>query len=719
MVRHSSVHQEIIGRKFDLLQTVRTSLSPDPPWDSIIDFACHPYFCGQRLYPKQRTFLKLAHLETENMTSFDIDTIEEWREGFLNHQEVAGVQPDVWERVGWLKERGYRHFSEILSIIGRRGSKGVVGGILGAEKIAYFYWLDNWQQHFGLKPHSDGYLSVIATTFEQAKKFQFNDIKLVVEGCRYLQPAISTDKEHYLSIRTPTDEAYIAELLARGVPVEREIASIKAQAFSANSASSRGGAMFSSFYDEFAHQITGTGSNKTGEEIYNAGQPSLKQFKKSAFTYIPSTPFSQIGKLFELYNVGTNLMPYGDEVKASQEAIELGEEPIFTEEEKGRPVAEVYQEKTLVVDPSKLIIQLPSWGLYEGYDKSTKIPMFSKAYFEKSKRWTKNKGNYIKEAVTSYDEQMMITERANPEAFRVEHRAQFAPVEGAYLSVAKIKQMFEDPGWRPLLSQQSHGIPLYRYRIHCDPGRTGANFALAIGHVETAPPDEHGHVWEHVVIDVLRVWRPMDYADGIVDYVQVQQEIRQILLDFPSTFKLSMDQWNSASLLAHLQKEFSPRIRITEDTFTESVNQNRFEDFKTILNLGWIHSYRDSLYKDNTNCLLELELKFLQEKNGKVVKQEVGPVTTKDLCDAVMTVACDLLRDNLIRFADLTGSAYGSSNFRGIESGTELERQNALGLGSTQNATSKARSRLHENQLDRARGRARDISRGYSRSRGR
>ena len=110
--------------------------------------------------------------------------------------------------------------------------------------------------------------------------------------------------------------------------------------------------------------------------------------------------------------------------------------------------------------------------------------------------------------------------------------------------------------------------------------------------------------------------------------------------------------------------------------------------------------------------------KFLQEKNGKVIKQEVGPVTTKDLCDAVMTVACDLLKDNLIRFKDLSGSSYGSSNFRGIESGRELERQASM-YGTTQTGTSAARARLHENQLDRARGRSRDLSQGYTRSRGR
>jgi hypothetical protein len=48
--------------------------------------------------------------------------------------------------------------------------------------------------------------------------------------------------------------------------------------------------------------------------------------------------------------------------------------------------------------------------------------------------------------------------------------------------------------------------------------------------------------------------------------------------------------------------------------------------------------------------LLELECKFLSEKHGKVVKQEAGPVTTKDLFDCVATVTVRLLKDSLDRW---------------------------------------------------------------------
>jgi hypothetical protein len=81
---------------------------------------------------------------------------------------------------------------------------------------------------------------------------------------------------------------------------------------------------------------------------------------------------------------------------------------------------------------------------------------------------------------------------------------------------------------------------------------------------------------------------------------------------------------------------------------------------------------------------LELELKFLAEKNGKVIKQDVGPVTTKDLADCVMVVTVDLLHDALDRWSSevMTAGAYGSSDVAGLKSGREFERMAGAIAGS-------------------------------------
>lgn len=228
----------------DLISQFKSAVATSRPWDSIVDFATHRSFGGQQLYPRQQTLLKLIYLETENMTAYDIDVIEEWRTGFKNKRNPHGVQEDIWERVDYLKKHGYTHFPHIEAVQGRRASKGMVGGILGAERIAYMVSLDDPQSYYGIAEGKDIYLHVIATNQIQAQKFLFADVRQAVEQNRYLSKYLSVSKEYALNVRTPADRRRIAELQARGLPIEREIASIRALAMSSNSASGRGGSGF-------------------------------------------------------------------------------------------------------------------------------------------------------------------------------------------------------------------------------------------------------------------------------------------------------------------------------------------------------------------------------------------------------------------------------------------------------------------------------------------
>ena len=639
----------------------------------------HSSFCGQKLYPRQLTLLKLIYLETENMTAYDIDVIDGWREGFMKKRDVFGVQPDIWQRVEYLKSKGYTHFPHVQAVLGRRASKGYIGGILGAERIAYLHSLDSWQRHYSLKAGTEGWLQVFATSQSQAQRTQFADIRYLVENCKYLQPWISSSKEGYFSIRTPADLRRIAELESKKVRVEREIASLKAIALSSSSATGRGLSSFSIFLDEFAHMVFGSGSVKSGEEIYEAAMPSLDQFGTDRLVYIPSSPFSKIGKFFELYQHGRVLMkkenPDGTAQLTSVDAKMLG----LTDDD----IEEGIEEAT--AEPEMLIVQLPSWGLYEDWERSQSLGMPK-----------------FKRAVQVYDERMQRLEQRNPEKFKVERRGQFADVQGAYLNPDKVDAMFDPPAWRAPLAPQHNGLLLHQYRIHCDPGRTNANFALAIGHLEDAPPDEFGEVWPHVIFDYLKVWKPADFEDHTIDYLQVQTEIAEILRRFPSTQKISFDMWNSAGPISLLRQEFSPRIRIVEESFQEAANQKRAELFKSALNLGWIHSYRDD-YGDQGTCLLEQEMKFLTEVNGKVKKQDFGPVTTKDLWDCVAVVSTTLLHDALdiwMKRLGLQGS-FGSTDASGLRHGREFDRLNQAGMGDR----GLMRQRLEINSLDRLRGR--------------
>ena len=919
MAFHPNQQQRLVSDKpYSPEAAFANSIVTSAPWGSIIDFATHPAYCGMTLYPRQQTLLRLIFLETDQMTQFDLDVIEEWRHGFMQRRDVFGVQPDIWERVAYLKERGYRRFPEVQAVLGRRASKGMIGGVLGAEQMAYMFSLDDWQAHYGVVPGKDGYLTVVATSQSQAKRHQFRDIAMAVENCAYLQPHIASSKDYELVIRTPADLRRIAGLKTAGMVPDHEIATLHAIAMASNSDVVRGAASFGLFLDEFAFMIQGTGSSKSGEEVYeclapetkvlcadliwrpigelevgdkvvgydeypdkqggrrklrettvlgvrhqepspayritfvdgtsvvcssnhrwlrvnyiakqgghngarwsaidpvhmpgkrttrplkvgdhikllvepwetdnthdggwlagmydgegclstsgpgrrihlsqtegavldraqqvlkdfgfdihlrsgqyanrpahwkpvwsvdvnrleqcmrllgqfrptrllqkqkllwegraisnaqnvktiasieqvedqvlvdietetgtfvaegllshNSAVPSLDQFDPDALIYIPSSPWSKIGQFFNLYKQGSVLMPSYTEKHGMAVTTQ-------TEKSLGVDAAAVIADMT--ADPMKLVFQGPSWILYQDWQRGPEL---------------------------------VGRMRRNPEKFRVERMGQFAEVADQYLDPDKVEAMFAPLDWREPLVEQERGRFDRRYRIHCDPGRTGANFALAVGHVEDAPcsgcgwtvadggtgwaNNAHicpsgGQVWPHVIIDFLHVWRPIDFpADPesgrrTIDYIQVGNDIKGVLNRFRSTEKISFDQWNSAYFMADLRQEFSPTIRVAEVTFTEKANQERYEKFKSAMNLGWVSSYRDGFFDEHFS-LLEQELKFLSEKNGRVVKQDFGPVTTKDLADCVQVVTVDLLHDALDRWesSTMTAAAFSAS----------------------------------------------------------
>jgi len=729
---HPNQQLRLLEQGFDPLSVLRQSLSQGTPWQSIIEFATSEEYCGLTLYPRQQTLLRLIFLEVENMTDFDKKVIEEWRTGFLRHRNVYGVQPDIWERVEYLRHRGYRRFPHVQAVLGRRASKGYMGAILAAEQIAYLISLDNPQGHYGIRDNKDCFLNVGATSQVQAQRHQFADIRDVVEGCAWLQPYIAETKDHQMRLRTPADLRRIAQMRAQNVPIEHTIATLWVVALSASSVAGRGATAYANFFDEFAFHVQGTQSTKTGDEIYEDWQPALGQFKKDALTYVPSSPFTKTGKFYELYQRGKVLMSdyTGPGSGLTEEALaELHAMQVKADLDKTE----------LKAEPTYLIFQGPSWSLYENWERGPELVQvrFSMA----------------PEDDLSSEEQMR-RKLANPEKFAVEREGQFAEVMGQYLDSQKVEAMFYPIPWRRPedcflcdergfnaehelclhpLTPSPYGKFTTKYRIHCDPSKTGANFAMAIAHTEQAPCDScgapwngwdncrecmNGTHWPHVVFDRLKVWRPQDFPVNPetnkheVDYIQIERELDETLYTFPSTTKFSADQWNSAGFLQRLKKKYSPGIRVIEETATEKANYERAEKFKSAINLGWVHSYKDEFFEDGQS-LLENECKFLSEKNGKVVKQDVGPVQTKDLYDAVSVVTTDLLHEALERWggSHMTASAYGSTYVPGLRSGSEFARQGIMapsiyrsGTNGKGGAWDRLRTGQQETRVRKARG---------------
>jgi hypothetical protein len=634
-------NQEVFSQPIDSLTSqFVNSLDAKIPYESIVDFASHHSFCGIRLYPRQKTLLKLIYLETENMTAYDIDVIENWRTHFTGGKDSFGVQPDVWERIEYLKQQGYRHFPHVQAVMGRRASKGVIGGILGAEKMAHLVSLDDWQAHYGIARNKDCYLNVIATNSIQAKKNQFADIRSTVESCEYLKKYISSDKEYYISLRTPADLRLLAEMHAQRIPIEHEIASVRCLAVSSTSSSGRGSVSVCNFFDEFAHMLTGTGGPRSSEQVYSAYQPSLDDFGKDSLTYMPSSPYTKIGHFYELYVSGCVLLPqYLSKHSALDPELIRQNMPIKSTEDDELEDLEI---EDLTADPEMLIVQLPSWDLYTDFELSPKLG-----------------GPRFKRALQVYDDRMKRLERRNPTKFKVEKKAQFAEVEDAYLDPDKVDLMFT-PFWNGrTLDQAEYGTMAYVYEGHADPSKVNANFAVCIAHLERSPipdirqtKDSQGNekvieqYWDHVIIDHLHVWKPSDYPDHTLDYVEITDYLAALIGKYPAMKEFTFDAWNSAGPIASLRKIFPTRPRIRVEEFNEKNNTKRAEYFKSAINLGWIHSFKDTFFGEGQS-LLEQELKFLIEKNGKIEKQTIGPVTTKDLADTVMETSYRLLHHQL------------------------------------------------------------------------
>ena len=281
----------ILKGQQDFFEIAKKSLKENPDIPDIVTFAEHPEFLGRKLYPRQKTLLRLITLDTEHMTDYDYEVIDEWTKNFDRNGVAIGVSPDIMQRVEYLKANGYKHFKEVINITGRRGGKGHIGGIMGAYLNWQLIMLDDPQWYYGIDKSKDIYTLCVATNIEQAKRYQFADLSNSIIDAPCFQPYIADSKEHFLALRTPSDIRRIAAFEARGLRPSRLIASIRNMAVTSNSKASRGATVFSVMFDEFAHMLAGTGGARTSEEVYNAITPALDQFGKDGFIYVPTSPF--------------------------------------------------------------------------------------------------------------------------------------------------------------------------------------------------------------------------------------------------------------------------------------------------------------------------------------------------------------------------------------------------------------------------------------------
>lgn len=580
------------------------------------------YSRGASLYPRQKTLLKIIFLELDQLTDYDHYVIDGWLESTKNGGEVT-IALDIYDRMQWCIDNGYRHFYEVVNCSGRRGGKGFVGGKIAEYMSAEMISLGNPQGFYGIDESKEIHIDVLATQFSQAQGMLYNDIKDAILMDDYLSPYIYSTSNNKQLLQTPADIFREQQLKENGRKnsMRASVASIVIQPSAAQSAAIRGRASFLQCFDEFAHGLD-TGSGQSSDAIYNAATPSLTQFDKDGMIYIPSSPWSQTGKFYNLYESGLAM----DNGKA--------------------------------VEPSTFVIRAPSWEWYRDYQ-----------YDRRKKR----------AMVLPPEEspEMRAREIQDPETFNVEFRSNFAKTENAYLQAPVVDQIFEPWSLNGEVQNvmREGGNSFKQYVAHADAGRSQDFFAFVLGHKELG---EDGYY--HAVIDHYKVWQPADFpigADGVrrIDYTVVLAYMRKILKAF-YVVKFTFDQWNSGLFVDQLSKWalagefFNPSMTVQIDNHTSTSNWKRWERFKTTCYQGWVHApyYEQDVMGLGHCCLLAEELKLLIVKNGnKVDHQDVGPYQHNDASDALSTVVVNLLAGQLDAYDEGTltaiiGGAQGGYN---------------------------------------------------------
>lgn len=559
---------------------------PHPAVPNIIDFVVGPnYLDRPLLYPRQGTTLKLWALADDLFTGFDEEVIDEWRNGFRLEELGAeggvyrggyGVAPDILERLALCKAQGRGHFRHKVDIGGRRGSKGYLGSICVAYCLWRFMATVDPAERYGIAEGRTIAVQIFAGNKVQSRDVFWRDLSDLLRTAPCFAPYIAGRHVDRISLWSPAQ-------VDRGAPDGVGFPAFEIVAREATENAGRGHTAAVTVHDEMAHG--------TGPELFEAATGALIQFGIDAFTLMPSSPRHQTGQLYRSYQQGLSV------------------------DAEGRPL-----------NHQIMVSQFPSWELYRDWERAAEIPLYPGGPTSAP----------IRRAIVAEDDvDLDQIKRTNPEMFRVEFEAQWAEVTDAYLRRDLVEAMFLPWGDPPITMQERASALSNRYVAHCDLSLVGDNTAIVIGHNVVDEAAEEG-TKPDIIIDLIRVLRPSDFHDGIIDYDYVEAELRRYLAAFRLE-RLTFDAFNSAAMIRHLldyahELGRHPAIQVVHPSHTH--NRMVAEQLKVTLYEGRIHSPFDQLAHD--------ELLFLRDDGFRVDHPSTGPCTSKDVADALMEVVTAL-----------------------------------------------------------------------------
>ncbi|MCW2929907.1 MAG: hypothetical protein JWM19_869 [Actinomycetia bacterium] len=356
------------------------------------------------LYPRQSTLIKIIFLRDDLFTDFDRQVIAEWQQRFRDTNPDAdankfsprtkGLQPDLFERIAYLKKRGYKWFPELIIAIGRRGSKGYLSALCMSYVLWNYLAKGNPQEYYGIDPNKPLACAVFAGKKEQAKENLWGDLYGVITTAPCYTQYISEAQVESLTVYAPYDFVRMRKLAQRGISSGKDAASFRIIPRESTPLAPRGPAGCILGFDEAAH-VRNAGVTREFGVVYSAARPSLDQFGTDGFIVLPSSTWEMIGKFYELWELSLQREPDGED---------------------GEYVPSY---------PDKFMIQIESWAIYEDWERAHLLPLFPAGF-------AGDLGEYeagvlpvlrpLKGAIQAYDERAAREEKANPDTFAVEKR---------------------------------------------------------------------------------------------------------------------------------------------------------------------------------------------------------------------------------------------------------------------------------------------------------
>ena len=318
-------------------------------------------YCGMNLYPMQRLLLKIINLY-EDYTDRENQIIDQWTSSYRGRGYRVGMVSDVRERIRILRQEGYRAFSQIILILGRRASKTTLCGAQWALHDAQLLSEGIPRVSDTSKQDDVTYGIAMATTAQQAQESIFASYYRTVSNCPWMSRYIKRITPFEITYQTLDDKLKTVDMIESGINVEREPVSMICRPISSNSDSIRGRPVVDYTFDEAFFSLAGN-SSRSGDRAISAILPATQTFGKNRLVMFPSSPWTRSGRVYRAYLQGDmSVVDDMDDADAGDvEDIERARGDVLS---------------AMASDPSILVAQLESWRLYDDWDLGSYVPTY-------------------------------------------------------------------------------------------------------------------------------------------------------------------------------------------------------------------------------------------------------------------------------------------------------------------------------------------------------